>query len=312
MNVKLQATKFTSVKDVTIPDVYFRRMKTGIEKIDAGFGDGILPGSSITLTARAGLGKTTLVLQMLEQLNKQGYRVGYCSSEESIAQLAMTCKRLNVRDLQVCNEADVDVVSNYMKNLDVIVVDSFQGLVKGKLRGRELEKYCIEKLVVRAKETECAIILICHNTKAGGIKGSSLIIHAVDVNISIGGIKDAEANARIITFEKNRFGPATDIECYIEYSGYNFDAEVVIEEVENSSKSKRKKEQRESILNITGTYNIQDVCRLLSVDSTRAGFLLRELQAEGKIIKEGRGVNSVWKKSEMVIDVSDNSSKIKK
>ena len=307
MNVKLQSTKFTTVKDVTIPDIYFRRMKSGIEKLDAGFGNGILPGSSITLTSRAGLGKTTLVLQLLENLNKQGHRVGYCSSEESVAQLAMACKRLNVSDLQVCNESDVDIISNYMKDLDVIVVDSFQGLVKGKLRGRELENYCIEKLVVRAKETECAIILICHNTKAGGIKGSSLIIHAVDVNISIGGIKDAEANARIITFDKNRFGPATDIECYIEYSGYNFDAEVVIEEQENTSKSKRKKEQRDLILTMNGNYNIQEVCKKLSIDSTRAGFLLRELQAEGKLVKEGRGINSTWKKSDLFIDVKENS-----
>lgn len=307
MNVKLQSTKFTTVKDVVIPDVYFRRMKTGIEKIDAGFGGGILPGSSITLTARAGLGKTTLVLQLLENLNKQGHRVGYCSSEESVAQLAMACQRLKVNELQVCNESDVDIISNYMKDLDVIVVDSFQGLVKGKLRGRELEKYCIEKLVVRAKETECSIILICHNTKAGGIKGSSLIIHAVDVNMSIGGIKNAEANARVITFEKNRFGPALDIECFIEYSGYDFDTEVVVDESENTSKSKRKKDQRDLILSMENSYNIQDVCKKLSVDSTRAGFLLRELQAEGKLVKEGRGINSTWKKSDLIIDVKENS-----
>ncbi|NDB87179.1 MAG: hypothetical protein EB127_31530, partial [Alphaproteobacteria bacterium] len=89
MNIKLANTPFVKIKDVTIPDIYFRRMKCGIEKIDAMFGDGILPGSSITVTARAGLGKTTLVLQMLEGLNKNGYRVGYCSSEESVAQLAM-------------------------------------------------------------------------------------------------------------------------------------------------------------------------------------------------------------------------------
>ena len=211
MNIKVGSTKFQSVNEVVIPDIYYRRMKCGNEKIDAAFGNGILPGSSITLTARAGMGKTTFVLQLLELLNTQGHKVGYCSSEESIAQLAMTCKRLQVKNIQVCNESDVDTISKYMEDLDVIVVDSFQGLVKGNKRGRELEKYCIEQLVVRAKETECAVILICHNTKAGGIKGSSLIIHAVDVNISINLIKDADMNARCIRFDKNRFGPATDI-----------------------------------------------------------------------------------------------------
>ncbi|NBP16568.1 hypothetical protein EBU95_19630, partial [bacterium] len=250
MNIKIGATKFQHVSEVTIPDVYYRRLKCGNEKIDAAFGGGILPGSSITLTARAGMGKTTFVLQLLELLNNNGHKVGYCSSEESVAQLAMACKRLQVKNIQVCNESDVDTISKYMEDMDVIVVDSFQGLVKGNKRGRELEKYCIEKLVVRAKETECAIILICHNTKAGGIKGSSLIIHAVDVNVSIHLIKDADMNARAIRFDKNRFGPATDIECFIEYSGYDFDKEVIVEDTGKKnkvSKADKKREQRDAI-----------------------------------------------------------------
>jgi len=307
MNIKMTSTKFTPINEVTIPDVYYRRMKCGIEKLDALFGEGILPGSSITLTARAGLGKTTLVLQMLESLHKNGYKVGYCSSEESVAQLAMTCKRLNVQNISVCNEASVDRISSYMEEHDVIVIDSFQGLVKGNLRGRELEKYCIEKLVVRAKETECAVILICHNTKAGGIKGSSLIIHAVDVNMSINPIKEAEANARCITFDKNRFGPATDIECYIEYSGYDFQTEVEVDEQATpSSKSKKKQDQKEAILKLKDI-TLPIVCKVLSIDSTRAGFLLRELQNEGKLIKDGRGADATWVKSELNVTVVDKS-----
>ena len=74
MNIKVGSTKFTHVSEVVIPDVYYRRLKCGNEKIDAAFGDGILPGSSITLTARAGMGKTTFVLQLLELLNNQGDR----------------------------------------------------------------------------------------------------------------------------------------------------------------------------------------------------------------------------------------------
>jgi len=303
MNIKLANTPFVKIKEVTIPDIYFRRMKCGIEKIDAMFGDGILPGASVTVTARAGLGKTTLVLQMLEGLNKNGYRVGYCSSEESVAQLAMTCKRLNVHDVSVCNESDVDTISKHMDNLDVIVVDSFQGLCKGNKKGRDLEKYCIEKLVVRAKETECAVILICHNTKSGVIKGSSLIIHAVDVNISISGIKDAEANARVIRFDKNRFGPAIDLECFIEYSGYDFESEVEHSDDEKDkpkdkpTKADRKNEQRNKLLDLIEkkTVNIAEVCKALAVDATRASFLLRELTTEGLVIKDGRGAEAEYK-----------------
>ena len=301
----MSSTKFQPVSQVVIPEVYSRRLKSGNEKIDAMFGDGILPGSSITLTARAGMGKTTFVLQLLENLHNNSHKVGYCSSEESVAQLAMTCKRLQVNNIQVCNESDVDTISKYMDDLDVIVVDSFQGLVKGNKRGRDLEKYCIERLVVRAKETECAVILICHNTKAGGIKGSSLIIHAVDVNISINMIKDAEMNARSIRFEKNRFGPANDIECFIEYSGYDFETEVVVDgDGDNKpSKSDKKKEQRDAILKLENV-TVQEVCKKLSIDSTRAGFLLRELVMECKLVKQGRGVEATYSRPEVNLDVA--------
>lgn len=305
MNIKMLSTKFQPVSQVVIPEVYSRRLKSGNEKIDAMFGDGILPGSSITLTARAGMGKTTFVLQLLENLHNNGHKVGYCSSEESVAQLAMTCKRLQVNSIQVCNESNVDTISKYMEDMDVIVVDSFQGLAKGNKRGRDLEKYCIEKLVVRAKETECAVILICHNTKAGGIKGSSLIIHAVDVNISINMIKDAEVNARSIRFEKNRFGPASDIECFIEYSGYDFETEVIVDgDGDNKpSKSDKKKEQRDAILKLENV-TVQEVCKKLSIDSTRAGFLLRELVMECKLVKQGRGVEATYSKPEVNLDVA--------
>jgi predicted ATP-dependent serine protease len=214
-----------------------------------------------------------------------------------------------VKHIQVCNEAEVDTVSKYMDNMDVIVVDSFQGLVKGNKRGRDLEKYCIEKLVVRAKETECAVVLICHNTKAGGIKGSSLIIHAVDVNISINLIKDAEMNARCVRFDKNRFGPASEIECFIEYSGYDFETEVVVDrdgDKDKPSKSDRKKEQREAILKLA-KITLPEVSQALSIDSTRAGFLIRELHNEGKLVKHGRGVEAYWEKSNLNITVIEKN-----
>jgi predicted ATP-dependent serine protease len=296
MNVKLEPTKFVKVKNVVIPDVFYRRMQTGIEKVDAAFGGGILPGSSITLTARAGLGKTTLMLQLLQALHKNGYKVGYCSTEESVAQLALTCKRLDVTDLMVCNEADVDTISKQMDNLDVVVVDSFQGLTAGKLRNRELEKYLIEKLVVRAKETECAIFMVCHHTKAGGIKGSSLIIHAVDVNMGISGVRDGEANMRRIYFDKNRFGPAHELMTQMLYAGYDFNSEVVVPQKINKKKQPKIEQRKQliSLLESNKQLTLKQACDKLKMDSTRLGYLLRELVSEGLVIKKGRGGEAIW------------------
>lgn len=296
MDLKINSTAFVEIKDVTIPSVFFKRMNSGIEQLDALFGNGLLPGSSITVAARAGLGKTTLMLQLLQGLVNTGHEVGYCSNEESIEQLAMTCKRLNVSNIRACNEAEVDTISSYMDKFDVIVVDSLQGLSKEGLTGRSLEKYCIEKLIKRAKETECVLILICHNTKAGQIKGSSLILHAVDVNMSIEPVKEAEINARRIVFNKNRFGPANDLECFIQQNGYDFESEVSLLSEGKShkpSKKKLKNEQRQQILSME-CIEVKSVCKALQIDATRANFLLRELQQEGLIEKQGRGVDATW------------------
>jgi predicted ATP-dependent serine protease len=295
MDLKINSTSFININEVTIPKAFYKRMNSGIVQLDELFGNGLLPGSTITIAARAGLGKTTLMLQLLQGLVSTGHEVGYCSNEESIEQLAMTCKRLNVNNIRACNEADVDTISSYMDKFDVIVVDSFQGLAKGNLSGRALEKYCIEKLIKKAKQSECVLILICHNTKAGQIKGSSLIIHAVDVNIAIEPIKDAEINARKIVFNKNRFGPANELECYIQSNGYDFESEIALlgEESVKPSKKKVKNLQRDQILTME-EISIKSVCKLLSIDATRAGFLLRELQLEGVIAKEGRGADARW------------------
>lgn len=302
MNLRIDSSKFVSIKDVSIPDVYYRRMKSGMEKLDALFGEGILPGSSITLAARAGLGKTTLVLQLLSNLAKNGYEVGYCSSEESVEQLAMTCKRLRIDNVRVCNESYVDTISKYMEEHDVIVVDSFQGLQKGNLRNRELEKYCIEKLVKRAKETECSIIIICHNTKAGVIKGSSLIIHSVDVNMSIEPIKDAEDNARKIVFQKNRFGPATSIECYIQYAGYDFETEVNSAPV-TGNKGKKKQDLKKQILALAKDLTVPMLCKKFGLTGIRASYILRELQMEGLVEKQGRGTEAKFVKLQPETDI---------
>ena len=61
MNLNYEATQFKAVKEIKVPDLFYRRYKSGIEVVDELFGDGILPGSSITLTAPAGCGKTTFL-----------------------------------------------------------------------------------------------------------------------------------------------------------------------------------------------------------------------------------------------------------
>jgi predicted ATP-dependent serine protease len=124
--------------------------------------------------------------------------------------------------------------------------------------------------------------------------------------VSIHHIKDAEMNARCIRFDKNRFGPATDIECFIEYSGYDFDKEVIVDsdsKKDKPSKSDKKKEQRDLILKLD-KITLPEVSQKIGIDSTRASFLLRELCNELKLIKQGRGVDAYYIKPSVEVNIN--------
>ena len=85
------------------------------------------PGASATLTAQAGCGKTTFLLQLLEHLNQAGYDVAYASGEENCFQLAFTCKRLDVKGVSIANVTDVDTIAEAMEGVDVMVVRELTG-----------------------------------------------------------------------------------------------------------------------------------------------------------------------------------------
>ena len=132
MKLKIKTSTFTKVQDIVIPDIFYRRLKCGIQEFDSMFGSGLLPGSSLTFTGQAGSGKTTALLQYMEALAGNGYNVGYASGEENKYQLAFTCKRLNVKSVNVANETDIDTLAASMEDFDVLVVDSFQALTTTK------------------------------------------------------------------------------------------------------------------------------------------------------------------------------------
>lgn len=301
MDLELNSTKLTRVCDIKVPDIFNRRLKTGISKIDSLFDEGILPGGAVTLTAKAGCGKTTFMLQLLEGLNKNGYKCGYFSGEESVYQLAYTANRVGTTNVPIANETDIDKICRYMEHLDLVVIDSFQALTsRTKMNSRALEKYAVQRLTKHAKQTECAVIFIMHLTKSGDLKGSTIVPHTVDANLKIDRVADVDNDgARVIFFEKNRFGPLNELECIIGRNGYDFDAQVVRSEEETKvpSKRNRKKEDYEKILNLLKERNgggvvIGDVVRLMDDNASTAYSRLRDLTIAGKVEKTGRGANA--------------------
>lgn len=301
MDLKLNTTKLTRVCDIKVPDIFNRRLKTGITKIDSLFDEGILPGGALTLTAKAGCGKTTFMLQLLDGMTKNGYKVGYFSGEESIYQLAYTANRINATQVSIANETDIDIICEYMEELDLIVVDSFQALTtKTKLNSRALEKYAVQHLTRKAKETECCVVFIMHLTKSGDLKGSTIVPHTVDANLKIDRVTDVDnEGARVIYFEKNRFGPLNELECVIGRNGYDFDAQIVREEEPTKAPNKKNRKQDEynalidRVQSISGI-TMQELSGVLEFNYNKTYSRVRELIAMGKIKKTGRGTDACY------------------
>jgi len=291
MKINLQSTSFTAVKDVQIPDIYNRRVKSGIPEVDDMFGGGMLPGSITTISSKAGVGKSTMVLQILNGMTKNGHKVGFVSAEESIHQVAFACKRLGIEDVGICNESNAKKIISLMNDVDVIVIDSFHAVDKSNME----EKEFIETLINRAKETECVVLIICHLTKGGVIKGTNLLTYAVDVNIFVE-ISEDEPGHRRIYFAKNRFGPGIDYTCAFTSKGYDFTPVKITQGSGKTTKADKKEEARKQILSMEGKFSITDICDKLKVDASRAGWLLRELTTEGRLVRNNlRGNKCRWR-----------------
>ena len=296
LELNFNQTALTSVDNIEIPERFYRRMMTGINTVDEFLHEGFLPGSTMTLTAAAGCGKTTFMIQLLEGLTKNGYSVGYCSGEENIYQLAMTCRRIKCTSLQIANLTDVDEIAKLTKTNDFLVIDSFQALTtKKKMNSMEKERYALMKLVKAAQENECCVCFIMHLTKAGKLKGTTLVPHTVDANLNIMIDAEVDDQARRIWYSKNRFGPANELTLMMTHSGYDMHSKVVTKENKYVSKKNQKEVIKDDLKrNKVNKVNVNQICNKYKVSVVYANSALRELVAEGLYRKIGRGDSASW------------------
>lgn len=288
---------FTRASDVKIPDIYNRRFKTGKEDLDNMFGgNGFLPGMTFTLAAAPGTGKTSMLLQILELLERNGKRTAYVSGEENIEQLAFTAKRLNVNHVPLANITDIDDLCAAIveQECDFVVIDSLPAITAKKdMNKREAEEYITTKLIQTAKQNEIVIGTILHFTKTGQYKGSTLLPHSVDCNIIMERNKE-DYSLRDIDVTKNRFGSAGQAVFEMTSTGFNFEAV----EVEDDAKG-GKKTKRDIVLehiDASGK-NIEAIAKDTKVTGTYLTTILRELVNEGLVVKTGKGAQATFSKN---------------
>jgi len=288
---------FTRASDVKIPDIYNRRFKTGKDDLDNMFGgNGFLPGMTFTLAAAPGTGKTSMLLQILELLERNGKRTAYVSGEENIEQLAFTAKRLNVNHVPLANITDIDDLCAAIveQECDFVVIDSLPAITAKKdMNKREAEEYITTKLIQTAKQNEIVIGTILHFTKTGQYKGSTLLPHSVDCNIIMERNKE-DYSLRDIDVTKNRFGSAGQAVFEMTSTGFNFEAV----EVEDDAKG-GKKTKRDIVLehiDASGK-NIEAIAKDTKVTGTYLTTILRELVNEGLVVKTGKGAQATFSKN---------------
>lgn len=204
-----------AMDDSTAPPA---RMVTGIAEFDRVSGGGLVPGSATLIGGDPGIGKSTLLLQLLCKLAASNVRTAYISGEESADQVRMRAQRLGLAEAPVelataTNAGDIAASMGGKDGPDVIVVDSIQTMYLSTLDSApgtvSQVRASAQELIRAAKLHNAALLLVGHVTKDGAIAGPRVLEHMVDTVLHFEG--DRSHHFRILRGIKNRFGATDEI-----------------------------------------------------------------------------------------------------
>jgi len=193
------------------------RILTDLKEFDRVLGGGIVPGSLVLIGGDPGIGKSTLMLQVLCELAARGHKSLYVSGEESVQQIKMRSERLQARsrDMWVVSETSLAAISALADELSPVamVVDSVQTLYSPELTSApgtvSQVREAAMQLMFLSKQTGVAVFVVGHVTKEGAIAGPRLLEHMVDTVLYFEG---GQNNAyRVLRAVKNRFGSTNEI-----------------------------------------------------------------------------------------------------
>jgi DNA repair protein RadA/Sms len=194
-----------------------RRLSTGFDGVDRVLGGGLVPGSVVLLAGEPGIGKSTLLLQIVANLGSAGHRSLVASGEETRSQVAGRARRLAIASDETSfvpgRELPAVVDAARAAAPAVLVVDSIQSIrdpASTSLAGGPAQvRACADALIGLAKIEGFAVILVGQVTKDGDVAGPKTLEHAVDVVCSFDA--DQAAGLRVLAGGKNRFGPEGEL-----------------------------------------------------------------------------------------------------
>ena len=187
---------------------------TGMGELDRVLGDGVVPGSVTLLGGEPGIGKSTLLLQLLASWPG---RTLYVSAEESAQQVRLRAERLGALspELWLLAETAMPHIVSAIEEVrpSLVVVDSIQTVAEPELSsapGSVVQvRGCAARLVHEAKTRGLPVVMVGHVTKDGSLAGPRTLEHIVDVVLSFEG--DRHHSLRLLRAVKNRYGPTTEL-----------------------------------------------------------------------------------------------------
>lgn len=218
-DVKLDATTLKKLGEVKESPV--SRIKTGISEFDRVMGgeivSGIVPGSVTLLSGEPGIGKSTLILQVLGSLSSKGLKCLYLSGEESGEQIKIRADRLGIdtKNIYLLTETDVLFIDKVLtrEKIDLVVVDSIQTVENSNFENSPGSitqiKESASYLIKVAKSKNIPAFIVGHITKEGNIAGPKILEHLVDTVLYFEG--ERFHTFRILRVQKNRFGAVSEV-----------------------------------------------------------------------------------------------------
>ena len=190
---------------------------TGVDEVDRVLGGGIVPGSVTLLGGAPGMGKSTLLLQVLGRLAAGGARCLLVGAEESANQVRRRAERVGALrpGVLLTGSSSLDLVAAQVADAepDVLAVDSIQAVADPELPGAPGSvaqvRQCSASLVALTKARSMSTVLVGHVTKEGAIAGPRTLEHVVDTVLSFDG--DRHHALRFLRAATHRFGPTGEL-----------------------------------------------------------------------------------------------------
>ena len=193
------------------------RTPSGIDELDRVLGGGIVEGGVVLIGGDPGIGKSTLLLQALDALQRAGLPTLYVTGEESGAQVALRSRRLGLDHSQVnvLAEIQLEKILATIESMQpaVAVIDSIQTVYSDQLTSAPGSvaqvRECAAQLTRLAKQSGTTVILVGHVTKEGALAGPRVLEHIVDTVLYFEG--DRHEGLRLLRAVKNRFGSTNEV-----------------------------------------------------------------------------------------------------